>query len=135
MGLIRKQYLQGTKLLGCSRCGTHLSTSNQIISHAFHGQHGKAILVNDVINVTEGEPEDRRMSTGLHQVCDIYCIGCSTVLGWRYVHAYESSQKYKEGKYILEVTLISTDLCDEAQESSRQRQRFGLMLNDSLLSA
>jgi len=30
------------------------------------------------------------------------CITCNSVLGWKYEVAYEESQKYKEGKYILE---------------------------------
>lgn len=40
--------------------------------------------------------------TGLHTVCDCYCITCNSVLGWKYEVAYEESQKYKEGKFILE---------------------------------
>ena len=41
--------------------------------------------------------------TGLHAVADIYCDCCKTTLGWKYEHAFESSQKYKEGKYIIEL--------------------------------
>ena len=40
--------------------------------------------------------------TGMHTVCDIQCSMCGNVLGWKYETAYEESQKYKEGKYILE---------------------------------
>jgi hypothetical protein len=40
---------------------------------------------------------------GLHAVADIYCDCCKTTLGWKYEHAFESSQKYKEGKYIIEL--------------------------------
>ncbi|KAJ7533506.1 hypothetical protein O6H91_13G052400 [Diphasiastrum complanatum] len=40
--------------------------------------------------------------TGLHTVADISCTHCREVLGWKYERAYEASQKYKEGKYILE---------------------------------
>ena len=40
--------------------------------------------------------------TGLHTVCDCHCITCNSVLGWKYEVAYEESQKYKEGKFILE---------------------------------
>jgi len=32
-----------------------------------------------------------------------------TLLGWKYEEAFEESQKYKEGKYILEKTRISKD--------------------------
>ncbi len=80
------------------------------------------------VNVIEGEPNDRQMTTGNHTVRDIYCCKCGTTLGWKYVRdtfplclselnpnnyraveqdkAYEASQKYKEGKYILERNLL-----------------------------
>ena len=86
------------------------------------------------VNVIEGEPNDRQMTTGNHTVRDIYCCKCKTILGWKYVSmpcppappvpsiprsgsrapcnfalqdkAYEQSQKYKEGKYILERNLL-----------------------------
>lgn len=36
-------------------------------------------------------------------MADIYCDCCKTTLGWKYEQAYESSQKYKEGKFIIEL--------------------------------
>ena len=42
-------------------------------------------------------------NAGLHAVADIYCDCCKTTLGWKYEQAYESSQKYKEGKFIIEL--------------------------------
>ena len=67
------------------------------------------------------------MTTGTHTVRDIYCVKCNQVLGWKYVRflcpiprslanlappsaqerAFEASQKYKEGKYILERNLLT----------------------------
>jgi hypothetical protein len=75
------------------------------------------------VNVIEGEPSDRPMTTGNHTVRDIYCCKCGITLGWKYVgchksishsthgtamqdYAYEPTQKYKEGKYILERNLL-----------------------------
>jgi hypothetical protein len=49
-----------------------------------------------------GPKEDRLLITGLHTVADIYCSCCQQVLGWKYEQAFEESQKYKEGKYIIE---------------------------------
>jgi hypothetical protein len=46
------------------------------------------------------------MTTGLHTVRDLYCIACSTTVGWKYDKAFEESQRYKEGKFILERQLI-----------------------------
>jgi len=55
-----------------------------------------------VINIKTGAKEDRLLITGLHTVADISCISCNTVLGWKYEQAFEESQKYKEGKFIIE---------------------------------
>jgi hypothetical protein len=92
------------------------------------------------VNVNVGEKEDRMMTTGLHSVCDIFCVACGSILGWKYVRttvlgftsiyihssillvldivracmfllsnnclvklvAFDKSQRYKEGKFILE---------------------------------
>jgi len=75
---------------------------DEIISKAFQGRHGRAYLFNNVINIKTGAKEDRLLITGLHTVADISCISCNTVLGWKYEQAFEESQKYKEGKFIIE---------------------------------
>ena len=41
--------------------------------------------------------------TGLHAVADICCNNCNTTLGWKYELAFGDRQKYKEGKFIVEV--------------------------------
>ncbi|POY73525.1 hypothetical protein BMF94_3462 [Rhodotorula taiwanensis] len=108
MGLKHREYLAvpataaGGKVLGCKRCRTHLTTSEQIVSKNFNGQHGRAYLFTSVVNVALGPPEDRSMTTGLHTVRDVMCAKCGETLGWKYDRAYEATQKYKEGKYILE---------------------------------
>jgi hypothetical protein len=42
------------------------------------------------------------MMTGLHTVKSVMCKQCRVVIGWTYVFAYEESEKYKEGKFIVE---------------------------------
>ena len=54
------------------------------------------------MNVVVGEKEDRHLITGLHRVADVSCSDCGEVLGWMYDKAYQESQKYKEGKTVLE---------------------------------
>eukprot|EP00540_Astrosyne_radiata_P005350 CAMPEP_0116847892 /NCGR_PEP_ID=MMETSP0418-20121206/14683_1 /TAXON_ID=1158023 /ORGANISM="Astrosyne radiata, Strain 13vi08-1A" /LENGTH=275 /DNA_ID=CAMNT_0004479381 /DNA_START=177 /DNA_END=1004 /DNA_ORIENTATION=+ len=78
------------------------SSHDDIISKSFHGRHGRAYLFDQCVNVTIGPAEDRVLITGLHSVCDIFCKRCKSMVGWTYAKAYESSQKYKEGKYIIE---------------------------------
>lgn len=81
------------------------------------------------MNVNVGEKEERMLMTGMHTVVDIFCVGCGSIVGWKYVRycisflmqllvplfdflmypfvifrkaAHEKSQKYKEGKFIIE---------------------------------
>jgi hypothetical protein len=85
-------------------CDSVTSSSNQ----NFRGQHGKAYLFDNVVNVTESEPNERNMTTGRHIVRDIHCRQCKETVGWKYDKAYEASEKYKEGKFILEGELLCT---------------------------
>lgn len=91
------------------------------------------------VNVGCGPAEERLLLTGLHAVADIYCENCHTTLGWKYVsmicfnrtngkqhllplhsdhnlfffslqeQAFELSQKYKEGKFIIELSHMIKD--------------------------
>nr|XP_010318370.1 protein yippee-like [Solanum lycopersicum] len=55
------------------------------------------------VNVTSGEIENRMMMTGMHTVADIFGVCCGSNVEWKYVKtAHEMSQKYKEGKSMLE---------------------------------
>lgn len=65
------------------------------------------MLFGTVVNITKGPKQERILTTGLHTVCDIYCIECQDNVGWYYEEAYEEAQKYKEGKCILEQAAIS----------------------------
>jgi hypothetical protein len=95
-------YLQGANVYSCGCCRTHLTSHDDIVSKSFHGRHGRAYLFNSCVNVTQGPSEQRRLITGLHTVCDIFCKRCETLVGWTYLKAHESNQKYKEGKFIVE---------------------------------
>ncbi|PPQ92993.1 hypothetical protein CVT25_000194 [Psilocybe cyanescens] len=48
------------------------------------------------------EKIDLFCGTGVHTVADVFCLGCNDRLGWFYHKAADHSQKYKEGKYLLE---------------------------------
>jgi len=37
----------------------------------------------------------------------VYYLVCNEVVGWRYEEAFDETQKYKEGKHILERTLMN----------------------------
>lgn len=91
---------------GCRRCRTHLSSSTQIMSKDYRGKTGDAFLMTRVVNVIEGSVETRPMITGDYLVCDILCHWCKSLLGWKYLESERKDQRYKEGKYILEVKTI-----------------------------
>ncbi|KAI9672813.1 MAG: hypothetical protein M1831_000248 [Alyxoria varia] len=108
MGLAYNIYLSSTqKIYGCKDCKTHLAAHEEIISRNFRGQHGKAFLFDKVVNIIEGEPQERSMTTGKHIVRDISCRQCKRNVGWKYDRAYEQSERYKEDKYILESELLA----------------------------
>ncbi|RAL39269.1 hypothetical protein DM860_002802 [Cuscuta australis] len=105
MGRLFLTFLEGN-MYGCKYCHTHLALEDDIVSKSFQSSHGNAYLFDKVVNVTVGEREDRMMTTGMHTVVDIFCVGCGSPLGWKYEIAREKLQKYKEGKFILERYMI-----------------------------
>ena len=127
MGRIYVRYVEAETVHCCAACRTHLADNDAIISKAFQGRHGRAYLFADVVNVNSGPTENRLLLTGLHVVADIYCNACDTRLGWKYVEAFEESQKYKEGRFILEKAMIIKDeelrrRDAEAERSRRQQE-------------
>ncbi|KAK3379428.1 yippee [Lasiosphaeria ovina] len=106
MGLKYNTYLDGNKIYGCKNCKAHLANHLDIISRNFRGQHGKAYLFNNVVNVDALDPDERHMTTGRHIVRDIKCRECKDIVGWKYDKAFENAEKYKEGKFILEAELL-----------------------------
>ncbi|KAG9147927.1 hypothetical protein Leryth_003509 [Lithospermum erythrorhizon] len=102
MGRLFLINLDDGNIYSCKFCEAHLALTSDIVSRAFHCKNGKAYLIENVVNVTLGEKEDRMMMTGMHTVVDIFCVGCGNILGWRYEYAHEEDQQYKEGKYILD---------------------------------
>ena len=123
MGRLFLEYVEAPCVYVCLSCRTHLSAHDSIISKAFQGRHGRAYLFADVVNINSGPTENRLLLTGLHVVADIYCNACDTRLGWKYVEAFEESQKYKEGRFILEKAMIIKEeelRRRDAEEAARQ---------------
>lgn len=81
--------------------------SSLTIRHRFTGSTGRAYLFKKVVNLTFSNVQDRVMLTGRHMVRDVMCKNCKTKLGWMYEYATEDSQRYKEGRVILEHALIT----------------------------
>ena len=47
------------------------------------------------------------MLTGRHMVRDVSCKSCDAKLGWIYEFATDETQRYKEGRVILERALVT----------------------------
>ena len=118
----------GARTYSCAHCRANLADHNELISKSFQGSQGKAYLFNSVVNIICGPAEERVLLTGLHAVADIQCECCKTTLGWKYEHAYESSQKYKEGKFIIELIHMVKDN-GWAQPWAEQRRKRNGSLN------
>ncbi|KAI9499790.1 Yippee/Mis18 [Coemansia spiralis] len=106
MGYMHKVFLSGKGVYGCSSCETHLAKRDDITSRHYTGQYGRAVLLSNVVNVIYGEEEKRAMTTGVHIVRDVSCMGCKKYVGWTYIKAYVPEQRFKEGQFILEREII-----------------------------
>ncbi|NXP76604.1 YPEL1 protein, partial [Ramphastos sulfuratus] len=99
----------------CIHCRAHLANHDELISKASYKGNSLVHFMEVLfffffrVNVGCGPAEERVLLTGLHAVADIYCENCKTTLGWKYEHAFESSQKYKEGKFIIELAHMIKD--------------------------
>jgi len=107
MGKLFLDHINGTKLYSCASCDTNLTNKGELISTRFTGATGRAYLFKKVVNLTYTHIQDRVMLTGRHMVRDVMCKNCKAKLGWMYEYAHEDSQKYKEGRVILEQALIT----------------------------
>ncbi|KAG2212736.1 hypothetical protein INT47_000713 [Mucor saturninus] len=90
----------------CTTCHSQLISQHDIVSRAFQGRHGPAYLVEKVVNMSLGGNEERMLMTGIHTVADISCHVCKSKIGWKYITAPEKSQRYKEGKCIIEKSKV-----------------------------
>uniref|UniRef100_A0A669EQJ0 Protein yippee-like n=1 Tax=Oreochromis niloticus TaxID=8128 RepID=A0A669EQJ0_ORENI len=129
MGRIFLDHIGGTRLFSCANCDTILTNRAELISTRFTGATGRAFLFNkplneggcdsggrwssisqkvqtQVVNLQHSEVQDRVMLTGRHMVRDVSCKNCNSKLGWMYEFATEESQRYKEGRVILERALV-----------------------------
>ncbi|CAF0820515.1 unnamed protein product [Rotaria sp. Silwood1] len=107
MGRIFLEHLGGQRIFSCAHCDTPLTNRNELVSTRFTGATGRAFLFSRIVNTKQSAVQERLMLTGRHFVRDISCKKCDTKLGWMYEFATEESQRYKEGRVILERALIN----------------------------
>ncbi|MFQ6621238.1 hypothetical protein Gotur_002151 [Gossypium turneri] len=92
----------------CKFCRTHLALPDDLVSRSRNCATFEALnrllcrIPFSRVNITVGALEERVMLSGMHTVADIFCCCCGQIVGWKYEAAHEKSQKYKEGKFVLE---------------------------------
>ena len=45
------------------------------------------------MNISVGVHEEKMMMTGMYTVADIFCVGCGSIVGWRYVRSGDIFKK------------------------------------------
>jgi len=76
--------------------------------------------MNSAVNIRVGKKEDRQLMTGVHTVADVFCLGCNERVGWHYLKASDSSQKYKEGKFLFERERLIKDNAWKLEDLSEE---------------
>ncbi|CAN1748623.1 Protein yippee-like [Linum perenne] len=84
MGRLFVVNLEG-KIYSCKHCKTNLALSEDIVSKISLLLHLVVFALFYRVNVSTGEKEERLMMTGKHTVADIFCVGCGSIVGWKYV--------------------------------------------------
>ncbi|OWZ22787.1 hypothetical protein PHMEG_0002460 [Phytophthora megakarya] len=106
--------VEGMHAFRCADCGNVVADRDDVVSKTFFGRTGKAFLMNNMYNVRVGPVRNRYLMTGMHTIADVLCSQCDFVLGWKYIKAMENSQKYKEGKFIMEYAVVHDDSEEQA---------------------
>ncbi|KAL2932315.1 hypothetical protein RDABS01_037725 [Bienertia sinuspersici] len=106
MGRLFIENVNAPKIYKCKCCKVDFASVDDVLSKNFVARSGKAYLFTRVVNIFQGPTEKRLMNSGWHDVRDIHCSSCQQLLGWKYEKAQDEYQKYKEGKYILEMRKV-----------------------------
>ncbi|KAJ3724521.1 hypothetical protein EV361DRAFT_624892 [Lentinula raphanica] len=115
------------RALACKRCMTTITSISLLLpleaippeSRAFRGFSGKASLFTEIRNVALSKARVRLMATGAHTMQELTCTKCSAYLGWKIVKAFEDSERWKEGHFLMELE----NLCARIDPNSSPRLR------------
>ncbi|XP_030460294.1 protein yippee-like At4g27745 [Syzygium oleosum] len=96
----------GRPFFSCRNCRNPVALADDILSRKFRVKSGPAYMFTNATNVVIARAQDRELLTGAFSVADIYCSNCHEGMGWKYVRAYDPKQKYKEGRFIIDLSKI-----------------------------
>ncbi|XP_014516044.1 protein yippee-like At4g27745 isoform X2 [Vigna radiata var. radiata] len=91
----------------CRNCQTPIAYRDELLSKSYMAKTGQAFLFSDARNIVFGQKQETNLITGVYTIASIFCSNCGEELGWKYLQASEARQKFKEGKFILELSKIS----------------------------
>jgi len=86
----------------CRKCDTHLAKYDDRVSKSYHSGDDPAFLFDNVVNVSCGQPTQRKFMSGHYTVAAVACKECQTELGWKYLKAEAKQNRFKERKLVLE---------------------------------
>jgi len=75
-------------------------------------------LYSSRMNVRYDRPSIQLMTTGAYTIQEVICLVCSSYLGWKMIHAHERTERWKEGKHILELEFVQELLPPPVQRGS-----------------
>ncbi|KAJ3803032.1 hypothetical protein GGU11DRAFT_695456 [Lentinula aff. detonsa] len=117
------------RALACKECMTVITSISLLLpleaippeSRAFRGFSGKASLFTEIRNVVVSVPRVRLMATGAHTMQELTCTKCSAYLGWKITKAFEQSERWKEGHYLMELENLCARIDPNPSHPSRSR--------------
>lgn len=103
----------------CKGCKAQLCTSRDVVSHHFHGKHGKAFLTRSCANSYFGPSEQKMLMTGLHIVRNVYCGG----VGGNVVALSDHTDVAMEEMQIKRLARQTINVSSEDAPTSRRCER------------
>ncbi|KAF7830748.1 protein yippee-like [Senna tora] len=100
------EFGDGSPSYRCKNCQNPIAYRTDLLSKKFLAKSGEAYMFSYARNIIAGQKRDKQLMTGLYTIADIYCSNCGEELGWKYLHAYDLKQKFKEGRFIIEKSKI-----------------------------
>lgn len=77
-----------------------------IIRSDYQCQSGTALFSARIINIVEGAIVHKHFISGHYMIQDVFCNVCLQLIGWKYIEAKESENKFKEGNYVIELIKV-----------------------------
>lgn len=98
--------LDGHPVYSCNRCRNPITLRHNLLSKAFKARSGDAYMFSEAMNVVLGVKREAQLITGRYVIADVSCRNCGEVLGWKYLKAFDDSQRSKIGRFIIEKAKI-----------------------------